>query len=442
MKLKLVSLVPIKEIDFNDPALMRARAAKDQMSQIKPNPRIGFDQALDLRGEKQDLEQQISNLYREMESDPDIEPEGGPVADQYGDTLNRLETRLYKINKEIASYDMSEGEDEDDEQDMADVKDDIASMMNEATEKSWNSIDVSRKAEKEVDNKEWNSRTTAKLDMLKTLNKAGKFKKDFDEERLQGWVDQNYSWEKLSRQFKLNESKNNIMKGKLLTERFQELAGIKPLYEADPEAIKGKHYPDEETVKKLRKGPYTKGGQNAHTNEEDLTFEPEDMDNPDEDLVIIGSGYLDIKSNFGERPSMTNGEYAELGQKVVDQLHNGDKDAALDYIYSQINEGSENQTLQVTSERGTVVLITDPEDIKAFLAGEEVYGEDQDGGSVEVSLDNAQDHQMAEGSCGYGPDGVPGDTPGETRGMPADTRTMTMMRESIRKEIKRLHENK
>ena len=61
---------------------------------------------------------------------------------------------------------------------------------------------------------------------------------------------------------------------------------------------------------------------------------------PDEDLVIIGSGYLDIKrGNFGERPSMTNGEYAELGQKVVDQLHNGDKEAALKYIYSQINEG-------------------------------------------------------------------------------------------------------
>ena len=58
MKIKLVNLAPIKEIDVNDPALMRARAARDQMSQIKPNPRIGFDQALDLRGEKQELEQQ------------------------------------------------------------------------------------------------------------------------------------------------------------------------------------------------------------------------------------------------------------------------------------------------------------------------------------------------------------------------------------------------
>jgi hypothetical protein len=116
-------------------------------------------------------------------------------------------------------------------------------------------------------------------------------------------------------------------------------------------------------------------------------FEPEDMDNPDEDLVIIGSGYLDIKSNFGERPSQTNGEYAALGQKVVDQLHNGDKEAALDYIISKINEGS----------------------------------------------------------CGYSQDAPGGEdlkTPGGTKGMPADKRTMSMMRETIKKEIKKLHESK
>jgi hypothetical protein len=78
--------------------------------------------------------------------------------------------------------------------------------MNEATEKAWNAIDVSRKAEKEISNKEWNERTSKKLDMLKKLNDAGKFKKDWDEETLQGWVDQNFSWEKVSKKFKLNES--------------------------------------------------------------------------------------------------------------------------------------------------------------------------------------------------------------------------------------------
>jgi len=71
---------------------------------------------------------------------------------------------------------------------------------------------------------------------------------------------------------------------------------------------------------------------------DDYSLEPEGMDDPDEDLVIIGSGYLDIKSNFKERPPQTNGEYAEIGQKVVDQLHNGDKEAALNFIYSKINE--------------------------------------------------------------------------------------------------------
>ena len=84
-----------------------------------------------------------------------------------------------------------------------------------------------------------------------------------------------------------------------------------------------------------------------------LGYEPEDMDNPDEDLVIIGSGYLDIKSNFGERPSQTNGEYAALGQKVVDQLHNGDKEAALNFIYSKINENrSTNMMEAYIKERG------------------------------------------------------------------------------------------
>ena len=40
-----------------------------------------------------------------MENDPEIEAEGGPVCDHYGDELNKLETRLYKVDKQIALYD-------------------------------------------------------------------------------------------------------------------------------------------------------------------------------------------------------------------------------------------------------------------------------------------------------------------------------------------------
>ena len=51
------------------------------------------------------LELRINNLYKEMENDPEIELEGCPVADQYGDELNKLENKLYKVNKQIALYD-------------------------------------------------------------------------------------------------------------------------------------------------------------------------------------------------------------------------------------------------------------------------------------------------------------------------------------------------
>ena len=50
-------------------------------------------------------------------------------------------------------------------------------------------------------------------------------------------------------------------------------------------------------------------------------------------------------------------------------------------------------------------------------------------------------NEFREGSCGYGPDGVPGDTPGGTQGMDADDRTRIMLRKLIQKEIAK-HENK
>ena len=73
-------------------------------------------------------------------------------------------------------------------------------LVRESNQSEWEAIDVSRTAEKELSNKEWNERTAKKLAILKSLNDEGKFKKKWDEEKLQGWVDKNYSWEKVSLQ--------------------------------------------------------------------------------------------------------------------------------------------------------------------------------------------------------------------------------------------------
>ena len=68
--------------------------------------RITYDDVLDLRSDKKDLQDRISQLYREMEQE--AEPEGGPIADQYADELHKLEAKLYRVSKQIADYDMNE----------------------------------------------------------------------------------------------------------------------------------------------------------------------------------------------------------------------------------------------------------------------------------------------------------------------------------------------
>ena len=46
-----------------------------------------------------------------MENDSEVEPEGGPVADQYGDELNKLEKRQYVLNRWLNWYDTDGGVD-------------------------------------------------------------------------------------------------------------------------------------------------------------------------------------------------------------------------------------------------------------------------------------------------------------------------------------------
>ena len=52
-----------------------------------------------------------------------------------------------------------------------------------------------------------------------------------------------------------------------------KMMGSSPVKQ-DPKAIEGKHYPSKETVKKLQKGPYVKGGQNANQKIAEVTKKP------------------------------------------------------------------------------------------------------------------------------------------------------------------------
>ena len=71
---------------------------------------IDYDEALTLRGMLADLNNEREALFVDMENDPLVEPEGGPVADEYGEELNRIEDRIFKISKQLRDYDMNEGQ--------------------------------------------------------------------------------------------------------------------------------------------------------------------------------------------------------------------------------------------------------------------------------------------------------------------------------------------
>ena len=69
--------------------------------------RIDYDEALNLRAIKAELEDEIKQVFIDMEQE--AEPEGGPIADRYGNELEKLEGRLYKVQKQLNDYDMNEG---------------------------------------------------------------------------------------------------------------------------------------------------------------------------------------------------------------------------------------------------------------------------------------------------------------------------------------------
>jgi hypothetical protein len=73
---------------------------RDEMSM---NERIDFDEALNLRAIKVEIEDEIIQLRMEMEDEGDESK-----ANYYGGKLNKLEDKLAKVKKQLRDYDMNE----------------------------------------------------------------------------------------------------------------------------------------------------------------------------------------------------------------------------------------------------------------------------------------------------------------------------------------------
>ena len=96
-------------LDMNDPVLVAARAARDK-SKAVPNTRkrkMSFDKYFDLMDLESDLADQIKDVGEQInqllsDMEQEAEPEGGPIADQYGAKLDQLENRYIKLKQNKA----------------------------------------------------------------------------------------------------------------------------------------------------------------------------------------------------------------------------------------------------------------------------------------------------------------------------------------------------
>ena len=111
--MKLVDLVPLEEMDINDPVLMRMRAqaaadkkAEKDIDNVKRMAPKSDRKSLTTLKKLGVLNKERERLMRDMEQE--AEPEGGPIADKYGAQLNRIDKAIAKLKgSETMTYDQA-----------------------------------------------------------------------------------------------------------------------------------------------------------------------------------------------------------------------------------------------------------------------------------------------------------------------------------------------
>ena len=93
-----------EDMDINDPILVKQRADKmkreKETNAPKSTPKKSINpnyKAIKNASKIKFLEKEKAQLMRDMEQE--AEPEGGPIADRYGNQLNRIDKAIEKLRK-------------------------------------------------------------------------------------------------------------------------------------------------------------------------------------------------------------------------------------------------------------------------------------------------------------------------------------------------------
>ena len=123
---------PLEEMDINDPVLVKMRAAKDRTNKIQSQPKSDFgkeygEAVKKAYGNNNNNAYHIALLLAKREEllndmEQEAEPEGGPIADEYGYMLNKIDKRLDKLRgRKEMTYDQAIAEDSKNLSDIAKI---------------------------------------------------------------------------------------------------------------------------------------------------------------------------------------------------------------------------------------------------------------------------------------------------------------------------------
>ena len=86
----------VTEMDVNDPVIMSLRAAKDRRNQYRKDAeKLHYTHSKNIEQKLQSLERARQQVLSDMEQE--AEPEGGPIADLYGDKLNKIDQAIARL---------------------------------------------------------------------------------------------------------------------------------------------------------------------------------------------------------------------------------------------------------------------------------------------------------------------------------------------------------
>lgn len=100
----------LHEMDINDPIAMKLRADKNaKKNRLTSSERRSYmGKLLTVTKKISELSDQLYDLYREQDADAALEPEieagGGPLTDEYGDRMNKIQDQISKY--EIAKNEL------------------------------------------------------------------------------------------------------------------------------------------------------------------------------------------------------------------------------------------------------------------------------------------------------------------------------------------------